>query len=408
MIIMRIRSMRAREVLDSRGNPTVEVEVNGARAIVPSGVSAGTHEALELRDGGSRYMGRGVSVAVSNVNKIISKKITGKSFAQAELDGLMLKLDGTPDKSRLGANAILGVSMAFCAAQGETYETIGKLYGGRYVMPIPFINVLEGGKHAGNGLSVQEFMVVPSGAKKFSDALRIGSEIYHMLRDIIKEKYGKNSINVGDEGGFAPPLESTEDALELVSKSIEESGHGKETVIALDAAASEFFYDGSYMIDGKSLDADEMIDFYKSVVAGYHVRSIEDPFHEDDFESYAELLSSSRIQLVGDDLTVTNRERIQKAVEKKSCSCLLLKVNQVGTVSEALGAAKLVAKNKWRVMVSHRGGDTEDTFVSDLAVGMGCGMIKSGAPCRGERTAKYNRLLRIEERLPKARYGIRI
>ncbi|MBI2173550.1 MAG: phosphopyruvate hydratase, partial [Candidatus Aenigmarchaeota archaeon] len=246
----------AREVLDSRGNPAVEVEVNGARTIVPSGVSAGTYEALELRDGGSRYMGKGVQTAVSNVNKVISKKVAGKSFTQAELDGLMVKLDGTRNKSRLGANAILGMSMAFCAAQGDVYETIRNLYGGRYVMPLPFMNVLEGGKHAGNGLSMQEFMVVPSGAKKFSDALRIGSEIYHALREIIMEKYGNNGINVGDEGGFAPPLDNTESALELVSKSIEESGH--KVKIALDAAASEFFSDGSYYMDGKSLDAGEM------------------------------------------------------------------------------------------------------------------------------------------------------
>ncbi len=405
-----ILKIKARQVFDSRGNPTVETEVitnKGIfRAMVPSGASTGSHEALELRDGGKDYLGKGVFKAVSNVNKIIGPKLVGLSPEnQREIDEIMLKLDGTENKSKLGANAILSVSMAVCRAGAAErniplYQYIAELSNRSLLMPIPFFNVINGGKHAGNGLDIQEFMITPVGAESFAEAMKMGTEVYHNLKQIIKKKYGKNAINVGDEGGFAPPLEDNEEPLKLLVEAIESSGYAGKVKIAMDAAASEFFDDNQYVFGGKNLSADDLIEFYKSIVKNYPIISLEDPLAEDDWEKFVKITDElhGKIQIVGDDLLVTNPKRIEKAIELKACNALLLKVNQIGSVSEAIEAAKLAVTNNLNVMVSHRSGETEDNFIADLVVGLGVGQIKSGAPCRSERLAKYNQLLRIEEK----------
>ncbi|MBI4980283.1 phosphopyruvate hydratase [Candidatus Woesearchaeota archaeon] len=411
-----ISSITSREILDSRGNPTIEVDVTIRKhkytAAVPSGASTGTHEALELRDGGKRYGGKGVLKAVSNANKIIAPKLVGKDCTQqTQIDELMLKADGTKNKSKLGANAILGVSLA-CARAGagesgkELYRYINSLLPTKpnsskpkLSLPRPFFNVINGGMHAGNSLPFQEFMISPK-AKTFREALRVGAEVYHTLKGIIAEKYGKLAINVGDEGGFAPPIRTAEEGLSLLMGAIKKAGYSGKVDVAMDCAASEFYKNGSYYAP-KKMTSGRLINYYLKLLKKYPIISIEDPFEQEDFHSYAELRKKSGIQIVGDDLTVTNVARIKTAIQKKSCNCLLLKVNQIGTLTEALQAVALAYSAGWKVMVSHRSGETEDTFIADLAVGIGCGMIKSGAPCRGERTAKYNRLVRIEEEITK-------
>jgi enolase len=413
-----ITSIRAREVLDSRGNPTVEVELTTssacARAIVPSGASTGRHEAIELRDGGRRWHGKGVLKAVGNVNRVLARKLKGMDVQDQEaLDRRMLRLDGTPNKSRLGANAILAVSLAACRAaaqerEAELFQHIAELAGTRPVLPVPAFNIINGGKHAGNALDIQEYMLLPAGAKSFADALRIGSEAYHALKGLLIERHGKAAVNVGDEGGFAPPLTCIEEPLDLILEAVQEVGSWRQVRLGLDCAASSFWAGGTYIVEGKPLTPARLHERYLAMAGDYPLVSIEDPFHEEAFGDFARLTRAlkGKVQVVGDDLTVTNPVRIRRAIKAKSCSCLLLKVNQIGTLTEALAAAKLARKAGWEVMVSHRSGETEDAFIADLAAGIGCGQLKSGAPCRGERTAKYNRLLRIEDRLgAKARYA---
>jgi enolase len=401
----RIRDIHAREILDSRGNPTIEVEVTTeegyiGRAAVPSGVSTGIYEAVELRDGGTRFHGKGVTQAVAAVEGEIAGMLIGFPVAeQRRIDEEMIRLDGTENKSRLGGNAILGVSVACAKAAAESLEL--KLY--EYidteasVLPVPFFNVINGGKHAGNQLDFQEFMVAPTGAKTFREALMMGSEIYQTLKSRLLKGYGKNAINVGDEGGFSPPMESPEEALEAITASAEEMGYGGVTRLAMDVAASSFYKDGGYSFMGKTLSRGELIDVYMELVSKYPISSIEDPLEEEDYEGFAEITRALPIQIVGDDLFVTNVKRLMKGIEMGACNSLLWKVNQIGSLTEAMDAARLAMDSGYTVMASHRSGETEDPFVADLSVGIGCGQIKTGAPARGERTAKYNQLLRIEE-----------
>lgn len=409
----KIELIRAREVLDSRGNPTVEVEIatkNAVeRAMVPSGASTGTHEALELRDNDAkRYKGKGVLKAVKNVNDILAPKIAGMDpMKQKEIDKLMIEMDGTENKTKLGANAILGVSMAVArvaAAENDVklYEHLGALSDNvSYAMPVPSMNVINGGKHAGNKLDIQEFMIMPVGADNFRHAVQMCSEVYWELKTIIKDIHGKTAINVGDEGGFAPPIDNTEQALELLTKAIKRTGYEETMKLGMDCAASEFYKNGKYIIDGKTIDGVQLVEKYVKLVKKYPIISIEDPFAEDDFKHFAMLNRDigESIQIVGDDIFVTNVKRISMGLKEKAANALLLKVNQIGTVTESIDAAKLAMKNKWGVMVSHRSGETEDSFIADLAVGLRTGQIKSGAPCRAERTSKYNQLMRIEEEL---------
>ena len=403
-----ITHIKAREILDSRGNPTVEVELStktfSVIASVPSGASTGKHEAVELRDHNKRYLGKGVEKAVNNINKIIAPKLKRKNCTkQSEIDQLMIKLDGTENKSKLGANALLAVSLAVAKAGAksqnlELFKYLAKMgENKKLTLPRPFFNVINGGKHAEDDLAFQEFMIVPK-SKSFKEALRMGSETYHHLKQIIAEKYGKNAANVGDEGGFAPPLKTAEEALDLLVAAVKKAGYSGKIDIAIDCAASEFHSNGLYYLPQKK-SKEQMIEYYLKLIKKYPIISLEDPFEEEDFTSFADLRKISGIQIVGDDLTVTNVHRIRKAINLNSCNCLLLKVNQIGTLTESLEAVKLAHTAGWKVMVSHRSGETEDTFIADLAVGIGCGMIKAGAPCRGERIAKYNQLLRIEEKI---------
>lgn len=418
----KIKGVRAREVLDSRGNPTVEAEVwtkkNLSRAIVPSGASTGVHEALELRDKDKRYLGKGVSKAVSNVNKIISKKIAGMDCEeQEEIDAVMLELDGTANKSKLGANAILSVSMAVSRLGAlekdiPLYRHVGQLSGNKkFLLPIPSMNVLNGGVHAGNKLDIQEYMILPVGAKSFRAALEISAEVYQNLKIVIKEKYGKDAVNVGDEGGFAPPLSRPEEPLDLIWAAVEKAGHEDVVKLGVDAAASEFFEQdkngmksskkGNYLLEGLELSPEKLAERYGQMIDSYPIVSLEDVFSQDDWSSWSSFTKKygGRVQVVGDDLLVTNVRRIEKAVAEKACNTLLLKINQIGSISESIAAARLSLESGWNVMVSHRSGETEDPYIADLAVGLGTGELKSGAPCRSERTAKYNQLLRIEEEL---------
>lgn len=410
-----ISDISAREILDSRGNPTVEVELVAGKvaggntstiqalASVPSGASTGTHEALELRDGGKRFLGLGVQKTIHNVEKIIAPKLRGiDCWEQEKIDRLMIKLDGTSNKRRLGANALLAVSLACARAAAlaekkELYQYINTLakVNRKPSLPQPFFNIINGGKHAGGNLPFQEFMIAPQG-KNFAGCLKIGSEVYHVLKGILVKKYGKTAINVGDEGGFAPPIKTAEEALELLQAAIEKAGYAGKVDLAMDCAASEFYKNGKYNLP-KKWTKEQLLNYYLKLITKYKLFSLEDPLEQEDFQGFAELRRKSGIQIVGDDLTVTNVQRIRKAISEKSCNCLLLKVNQIGTLTEALEAVRLAYSAGWKVMVSHRSGETEDTFIADLAVGIGCGMIKAGAPCRGERTAKYNRLVRIEE-----------
>lgn len=426
-----ITDVKARQIFDSRGNPTVEVDVTTQlgtyRAAVPSGASTGIYEALELRDGGDEYMGKGVSTAVENVNTIIGPSIKGLDPTdQQKIDKLMVEeLDGNINewgysKAKLGANAILGVSLAVCRAGAAAkniplYQHIANLAGNQeIVMPVPAFNIINGGSHAGNKLAMQEFMILPTEAKSFSEALRMGSEVYHNLKTVIKGQYGQDATNVGDEGGFAPNITSNKDGLELVKTAIENAGYTGKIQIGMDVAASEFYTEGkdgakSYDLnfkvtpnDGKDRhNAEALTGVYREFVKENPMVSIEDPFDQDDWPAWTEMTSEmgESVQIVGDDLLVTNPKRIQKAIDERACNALLLKVNQIGTVSESIQAVKMAKQAGWGVMCSHRSGETEDTFIADLAVGLSCGQIKTGAPCRSERLAKYNQLLRIEEEL---------
>ena len=413
----KIAKVRAREVLDSRGNPTVQAEVfsekGWGRATAPSGASTGKHEALELRDGGKRYGGKGVSKAVANVNGPIAKALFSAEVSdQQAIDALLCELDGTPNKSSLGANATTAVSLAAaqCAAN-EAGVGLYRLLCGQQkpLLPAPMMNVLNGGKHAGSGLAVQEFMIFPLRFSSFSEALRAGSEIYHELGSLVAKKYGKAATGLGDEGGFAPPCKSTRDAMGIIESAIGECGYSKEVRFAVDAAASSFYdaASGKYAIDGKKLSAGQLSDFYVRLAKEYPIVSLEDPFDEESFADFAILRKrlSGRVQVVGDDLVVTSVQRIKTAISLRSMSALLLKVNQVGTLTEALEAASLCRENGLGVVVSHRSGETEDCSIADIAAGIGCGQIKTGSLARAERTAKYNRLLQIEEEIGAGKFA---
>ena len=407
---MEIEKIWAREVLDSRGNPTVEAEVTvkGHRitAIAPSGASTGTWEAHELRDGGDRYGGKGVLKAVENVRTEIAKKLVGMDPTdQRAIDEAMIELDGTENKTRLGGNATVAVSLAVARAGAmcngvPIYEHIG---GDHVTLPVPMLNIINGGKHAGGNLKIQECMIIPAGAPSFSECLRMSTEVYMHLKTLLKNKYGVGAINIGDEGGFAPPLDTVDEALSIIVDSISDAGYvpGKDVFLAIDAASSEFYKDGVYNVDGMDLSAGELADHYVELTKTHPLISIEDPFFEDDFETTAELTRKvgKGVQIVGDDLFVTNSKRLARGIEQGSANALLLKVNQIGTVTESGNAAQMSFDNGYNVVVSHRSGESEDTTIADLSVGWGSGEIKTGAPARGERTAKYNRLLRIEEEL---------
>ncbi|KAL0896892.1 hypothetical protein Bca101_080853 [Brassica carinata] len=423
-----ITVVKARQIFDSRGNPTVEVDIhtsNGVKvtAAVPSGASTGIYEALELRDGGSDYLGKGVSKAVGNVNNIIGPALIGKDpTQQTAIDNFMVhELDGTQNewgwcKQKLGANAILAVSLAVCKAGAVVsgiplYKHIANLAGNpKIVLPVPAFNVINGGSHAGNKLAMQEFMILPVGASSFKEAMKMGVEVYHHLKSVIKKKYGQDATNVGDEGGFAPNIQENKEGLELLKTAIEKAGYTGKVVIGMDVAASEFYssdktYDLNFKEENNNgsqkISGDALKDLYKSFVAEYPIVSIEDPFDQDDWEHYAKMTAEcgENVQIVGDDLLVTNPKRVAKAIAEKSCNALLLKVNQIGSVTESIEAVRMSKKAGWGVMTSHRSGETEDTFIADLAVGLSTGQIKTGAPCRSERLAKYNQLLRIEEEL---------
>ncbi|WP_151530117.1 MULTISPECIES: phosphopyruvate hydratase [Corynebacterium] len=398
----------AREILDSRGNPTIECEVilddgSHGRADVPSGASTGVHEAHELRDGGDRYLGKGVQKAVENVNEEIADALAGlEADDQRLIDQTLIELDGTDNKSRLGANAILGVSMAVAkAAADSSLLELFRYVGGpnAHVLPVPMMNILNGGAHADSGVDVQEFMIAPIGAETFSEALRIGAEVYHTLKKVIKDK--GLSTGLGDEGGFAPSVDSTKAALDLIVEAIEKAGFtpGKDVALALDVASSEFFKDGKYHFEGGEHTAEEMAKVYEELIEQYPIVSIEDPLQEDDWEGYTNLTATigEKVQIVGDDFFVTNPQRLQEGIDKKAANALLVKVNQIGTLTETFDAVELAHRNGYRCMMSHRSGETEDVTIADLAVGLNCGQIKTGAPARSERVAKYNQLLRIEQ-----------
>merc|ERR1712170_301312 len=426
-----VNALKARQIFDSRGNPTVEVDLTTNlgvfRAAVPSGASTGIYEALELRDKvKSDYHGKGVSKAIANVNNIIAKELVGKDWDlanQSSMDDLLINLDGTANKEKLGANAILGVSLAIAKAAAAhegvpLYRHLAKLAGNnsdKMVMPVPSFNVINGGSHAGNKLAMQEFMLFPFGAETFSQAMKMGSETYHHLKALTKKKFGQDATIVGDEGGFAPNILVNSDALDLIVEAIEKAGYTGKIGIAMDVAASEFWKDDlkKYDLDFKNDDAGDvndesryltptqLADLYCSFIEKYPIVSIEDPFDQDDWQGYVDFTARVGVntQVVGDDLLVTNPTRIQTALDKKACNALLLKVNQIGTLTESIQAAAMSLSSEWGVMVSHRSGETEDSFIADLVVGLKTGQIKTGAPCRSERLCKYNQLLRIEEQL---------
>ena len=405
-----ILNVSALEIMDSRGNPTVEVEVilddgSMGRAAVPSGASTGVHEAHELRDGGDRYLGKGVAKAVDFVNTEIDDALAGlEADDQRLIDQTLLELDGTENKSRLGANALLGVSMAVAHAAAdsaglELFRYVGGPNG--HVLPVPMMNILNGGAHADSGVDVQEFMIAPIGAETFAEALQVGAEVYHSLKAVIKAK--GLSTGLGHEGGFAPSVESTKAALDLIVEAIEKAGYtlGEDVALALDVASSEFYEDGVYNFEGGKHSSAEMVEVYADLVEQYPIVSIEDPLDEDDWEGYITLTEKlgDKIQIVGDDLFVTNPSRLQEGIDRGAANALLVKVNQIGTLSETFDAVELAHRNGYRTMMSHRSGETEDTTIADLAVALNCGQIKTGAPARSERVAKYNQLLRIERYL---------
>src|SRR6056297_1131096 len=412
MLNTTIVDVYAREILDSRGNPTVEVEViledgTYGRAAVPSGASTGQYEAVELRDGGDRYLGKGVLKAVENVNEIIAPEVVGLDVReQVDIDNLMRELDGTDNKGKLGANAILGVSMAVAKAAANAtgthlYHYIGGM--NAKTLPVPMMNILNGGEHADNNVDLQEFMIMPVGAVSFREALQMGSEVYHNLKKVLQEK--GLGTGVGDEGGFAPDLGSNEEALQVIVEAIEKAGYeaGEDFYIALDPAATEFYKDGKYVLAGEGVEktSEEMIDFYAELIDKYPIISIEDGLAEDDWKGFAEMTErlGDRLQIVGDDLYVTNTERLSRGIEEKSSNSILIKVNQIGSLTETLDTIKMATRAGFTSVVSHRSGETEDVTIADLVVAMNTGQIKTGAPARSERVAKYNQLLRIEESL---------
>ena len=402
---MKITNLYAREILDSRGNPTVECELTTesftVRASVPSGASTGTNEALELRDGDSRYHGKGVTKAVNNVNTIIKNALIGKELNQKVLDNLLLELDGTKNKTNLGANAILSVSLCIMKAIAKSQsKDIYELFDGPYTMPYPMMNIINGGVHATSSLEIQEFMIVPN-QSTFKERLRCGAEVFQTLKSILKQN--GFSTSVGDEGGFAPTFKTIEEALDYIMLAIKESGYipGKDVNLALDAAASEFYKEGKYTINKKELTKEELINYYIKLTETYPIISIEDAFSEDDIDSIKKLteLIGNKIMLVGDDYFVTNIEYLQKGITEKYNNAILLKANQIGTITEMLETIKLAKNSGFKTIISHRSGETEDTFISQMAVGLNLGYIKTGSLCRGERIAKYNELLRIEEKV---------
>jgi enolase len=405
-----IEALGAREILDSRGNPTVEVEIQledgtQARAAVPSGASTGAFEAAELRDGGKRYLGKGVEKAIAFVNDEIAPEIIGfDSQDQRLIDAAMIELDGTKNKSRLGANAILGASLAVAKASAESSDlSLFRYLGGpnAHVLPVPMMNILNGGAHADTNVDIQEFMIAPIGAPTFRESVRWGAEIYHALKSVLKKR--GLATSVGDEGGFAPNLDSNRAALDLILEAIEAAGFkpGSEIALAMDVAATEFHENGKYKFEGALKTSDEMIAYYTSLVDAYPIVSIEDPLNEEDWAGWTEMTKvlGSRIQIVGDDLFVTNPERLAKGIAGNTANALLVKVNQIGTLTETIDAVEMAHRANYRSMMSHRSGETEDTTIADLAVALNCGQIKTGAPARTERVAKYNQLLRIEEEL---------
>ena len=406
---IKIISIKAREILDSRGFPTVEVELETDLgkflASVPSGTSKGKYEALELRDGGQRYQGMGVRKAVNNVNKIIAPKLEGKDpVKQEEIDKILIELDGTKNKSNLGANAILGVSIAILRAGAKAknlplWKWISQIAKRKPFLPDPCILYMEGGLHSQGNLDIQEIMAIPQG-NSFEEKLRLGTEIYQTLREILRKKYKKFATNVGLEGGFSPPVQDTAEALDLLLKAVKKVNQG-EVKIILDIAASAFFQDEKYYFEGEELTPKKLLDFYLRLCRQYPIIALEDPFSEEDWPGFQEITESfgKQITIIGDDLLVTNLQRIKKAREKKACNGLILKPNQIGTVTETIKAGKEALKNKWQVFVKHRSGETKDDFIADLSVGLGTGFIMAGAPNRGERVAKYNRLLKIEKEL---------
>ncbi len=408
-----IEAVGAREILDSRGNPTVEVEValddgTVARAAVPSGASTGQFEAVELRDGGSRYGGKGVDKAVTAVLDKIGPELVGFDASEQRLvDQQLLDLDGTPNKAKLGANAILGVSLAVAKAAAESANLpLFRYVGGpnAHLLPVPMMNILNGGAHADTGVNIQEFMIAPVGAATFREALEQGASVYHALKAVLKEK--KLATGLGDEGGFAPDLPSNREALDLITSAVEKAGLkvGEDIVFALDVAASEFYEDGGYQFEGAAKTAEQMVAYYSDLVSSYPIVSIEDPLNEEDWDGWKAMTASlgEKIQIVGDDLFVTNVERLQRGIDERSANALLVKVNQIGSLTETLDSVDLAHRNGFRCMMSHRSGETEDTTIADLAVATNCGQIKTGAPARSERVAKYNQLLRIEEELDDA------
>jgi len=408
-----IEAVGAREILDSRGNPTVEVEValdDGtlARAAVPSGASTGAYEAVEVRDGDARYTGKGVQRAVVAVIDEIGPELIGSDPSEQRLiDQAVIELDGTPDKSRLGANAVLGVSLAVARAAADSAGLpLFRYLGGpnAHLLPVPMMNILNGGAHADSNVDVQEFMIAPVGAATFSEALQHGAEVYHALKSVLK---GRGlSTGLGDEGGFAPDLSSNRSALDLIAEAVEKAGLvlGDDIALAMDVAASEFYKDGAYQFEGGANSSEDMIGYYQTLVERYPIVSIEDPFAEDDWAAWAALTErlDTQVQIVGDDLFVTNPKRLARGIEESCANAMLVKVNQIGTVTETLDAVDLAHRHGYRCMISHRSGETEDTTISDLAVAVNCGQLKSGAPARSERVAKYNQLLRIEEELDDA------
>ncbi len=405
----KIKDIHAREVIDSRGNPTVEVDVrlsSGAfgRAIVPSGASTGEHEALELRDGGKRYLGKGVRKAVENVNVKITPHLIGKTSNYKKIDKIMLELDGTPNKNKYGANAILGISLAVARADAnEKGKSFFSYLGGKnaFLLPVPMMNIINGGEHADNNVDIQEFMIMPHGFPTFSRALQAACEVFHTLKSLLKER--GLSTAVGDEGGFAPNLGSNEEALKFIMKAISKAGYSKKVSIALDVAASSFYNKetNTYQFENQDVDAAFLISYYQKLVKKYPIVSIEDGLDENDWKNWKKLTKSmgSQIQLVGDDLFVTNVERLSKGISQSTANSILIKVNQIGTLSETLAAVNLGAKNGYTSVISHRSGETEDSVISHLAVATGCGQIKTGSLSRSDRIAKYNELLRIEEEL---------
>lgn len=412
-----ISKIKSRWILDSRGNPTVETDVYSGdiftRAAVPSGASTGELEALELRDGNKAFLGKHVTKAVSNVNDILGKKLIGFDVRdQLKLDNEMLSIDGTTNKGTLGANAILSVSLASVRLAAylldkPLFKHIYEIAFGKsreeFSIPIPSCNIINGGEHAGNNLAIQEFMVLPIGAQSFSQAIQNVAEVYHTLKKLLAKKYGPSAVNVGDEGGFAPNFSETREALDIIIEAIEQRGFamGTDFVIGIDAAASEFFENNHYMIDDKRLSEEELINYYLDLLRDYPIKSLEDPFDEHAFNGFSELTAKvdKSVQVVDDDITVTNIEILKKAIQEKAGNALLLKVNQIGSLSEAIEACKMSYDNGFNVMVSHRSGETEDSFIADLVVGLCTGQIKSGATARSDRTSKYNQLLRIEEEL---------